>query len=332
MISRPREIIDRAIVAAIQDADAICVKLPNTSPHPRRYSVSRHEEESSVWVYCWNLSPGGRPALPDEYRIQMTSVVSPLRHNPNGRTVLLGYHNDLRVFAGFDIARHSVFTTGSPSVQINRTTLNEAIQKGLSFQTKSNGEVAIGVRSDLLFFYIENAAHLHELDDGKGEIEIIASAVDSQEETVPEAAQLGEERKKVVSETARWTRSRSFRRQVVVAYEHRCAVTRHQLRLVEAAHILPVKAGTQSIDVVRNGLALSPSYHRAYDRGLIYLDAQMVMRLNEEAADELKGWGLDGGLDEFASHLGPIHLPLTAELRPDPHFIELANSHRGIGI
>jgi putative restriction endonuclease len=55
------------------------------------------------------------------------------------------------------------------------------------------------------------------------------------------------------------------------AYGNRCAVTRVQLRLVDAAHILPVGT-TGSADHVRNGIALSPTYHRAFDAGLIYLD------------------------------------------------------------
>jgi len=55
------------------------------------------------------------------------------------------------------------------------------------------------------------------------------------------------------------------------AFMPRCAVTRIQLRLVEAAHILPVGA-PGSIDHVCNGLALSPTFHRAFDDALIYLD------------------------------------------------------------
>lgn len=332
MSSQSREVINQALIGAIHEGGAICVSVPNLEAHPRRHIVVRDGMETSLWTYCWSLTPGGRPSLPDEYRIQMTSVASPLTHNPDGRTVLLGYDQNLRVFAGFDIARHSVFTSGSPSVQVNRSTLNEAIQNGLSLQTKSNGEIVVGIRSDLLLFYIENAPEIHGFDESKGEVEIMTNAIGLQNTRILETASLDSKRQRVVSETARWTRSASFRKQVLLAYDHRCAVTRHQLNLVEAAHILPVSAGNQSIDSVRNGLALSPTYHRAFDKGLIYVDADMVMRLNRDAADELRGRSLDGGLDEFASHLGPIHLPLTAELRPDPHFIGLANSYRGLDV
>lgn len=44
-----------------------------------------------------------------------------------------------------------------------------------------------------------------------------------------------------------------------------------QLRLIDAAHILPVGA-KDSNDEVNNGLCLALTYYRAYDRCLIYLD------------------------------------------------------------
>ncbi len=329
MTMQSREVINQAIINAIQESGSVCIRIPDSAAHPRRYMVARDGGQISIWAYCWRLSPGGRASLPNEYRIQMTSVESPLPRNPDGYTVLLGYDTDLGVFAGFDVARHLVFTSGSPSIQLHRNVLNNALQNGLSFQTKSNSEIVVGVRSDLLLFYIERAAELHGLDEDSGSLDIVARAA-SEGVSSADIGELNEERQIVIRETSRWTRSASFRKQVLLAYENRCAVTRRQLKLVDAAHILPVSAGAESIDSVRNGLALSPTYHRAFDNGLIYLDDEMVMRLNPDAVSELRHLGLAGGLDGFASHLGPIHLPLTAELRPDPRFIRLANSYRGL--
>ena len=331
MTMQSREVINQAIINAIHESGLVCVRIPDLAAHPRMYIVARDSAQISIWAYCWRLSPGGRASLPNEYRIQMTSVESPLLRNPDGYTVLLGYETDLGVFAGFDVARHSVFTSGSPSIQVNRNILNNALQNGLSFQTKSNGEIVVGVRSDLLLFYIERAAKLHGLDEDSGSLDLIARAVAAEDVSSTDISELNEERQIVVRETSRWTRSAGFRKQVLLAYENRCAVTRRQLKLVDAAHILPVSAGPESIDSVRNGVALSPTYHRAFDNGLIYLDDEMVMRLNSDAVSELRQLGLASGLDGFASHLGPIHLPLTAELRPDPRFIRLANSYRGLG-
>lgn len=129
---------------------------------------------------------------------------------------------------------------------------------------------------------------------------------------------------------SRLSRLTCFRRQVLFAYGSRCAVTRIQLRLVDAAHILPVGAPGSS-DHVRNGLALSPTYHRAYDNGLIYLDTEYRMHLNEARLGELAALSLDGGQDAFRAPLGLIFLPPDNAQWPAAEFIRKANKFRQIG-
>ena len=329
MTTSRREVITRAVLDAFHEVGATGIHVPEAAAHPRKYLVVRDWQHSSVWVYCWSLTPGGRPSLPNEYRIQMTSVQSPLQMNPDGYTVLLGYDPDREVFAGYDILRHSTFTTGSPSVQIDDTTLNQALQNGLSFQVKSNGDTVVGVRSDLLLFYCENTLALHGLSEDLAYLGAVNRATRLEEIPDRELESLPQDRKLVVRETARWSRSSSFRKQVLSAYDNRCAVTRRKLNLVDAAHILPVEAGDRSIDHVRNGIALSPTYHRAFDNGLSsFLDDEMVMHLNEDAANDLHAKRLDAGMDGFAAHLGQIHLPYSSDLHPDPYFIQQANEYR----
>jgi len=260
----------------------------------------------------------------------MTTVESPLPLNTGGYTILLGYDPDRGVFAGFDLNWHQSFTGRSPSVQVSKSTLNDCLQDGLSFQTKSNDEIAIGVRSDHLLFYCEHAQALHGLGVDSTYVETAERVVKTQDIADTELQVLPEQRQLVLRETARLSRSSTFTKQVLNAYDNRCAVTRRKLKLVDAAHILPVNAGDHSIDNVRNGIALSPTYHRAFDRGLIYLDEGLIMRLNSLAADDLIRLGLDSGIDSFAAHLGKIHLPYNSDQHPDPHFIRLANSFRGL--
>ena len=261
----------------------------------------------------------------------MTSVESPLPMNPSGHTILLGYEPDREVFAGFDLERHRTFTGRSPSVQVSISTLNDCLQDGLAFQTKGNDEIAIGVRGDHLLFYCEHARELHGLGADSSYVETAERVVKTQDITDADIRDLPEHRQLVIRETARWSRSSTFTKQVLNAYDYRCAVTRRKLKLVDAAHILPVKAGDQSIDTVRNGIALSPTFHRAFDRGLIYLDESMDMRLNDAAVENLGRQGLDAGIDSFAAHLGKIHLPYDPVQHPDPYYIRLANSYRGFG-
>lgn len=325
-----RSAINRAILEAIDECGAVALPMPSSAAHPRVYLVSHSSRQISLWIYCWTLTHGGRKSLPDEYRIQMTTVESPLPINPGGHTLLLGHEPNRGVFAGFDLERHQTFTGRSPSIQVSISTLNDCLQDGLAFQTKSNDEIALGVRSDHLLFYCEHVRELHRLGDDSTYLETAKRVVKTQNISDLEIQDLPQHRQLVMRETARWSRSSSFTKQVLNAYDNRCAVTRRKLKLVDAAHILPVKAGDHSIDSVRNGIALSPTYHRAFDRGLIFLDESMVMRLNGSAADDLIRLGLDSGIDSFAAQLGKIHLPYNPEQHPDPYFIRLANSYRGL--
>ena len=137
------------------------------------------------------------------------------------------------------------------------------------------------------------------------------------------------ERRRIVAEVSRLSREAGFRRQVLFAYGGRCAVTRVQLRLVDAAHILPVGV-YGSADHVRNGIELAPTYHRAFDAGLIYLDERMNMRVNPERVDALKLLKQDAGLENFALPLGKIFLPPDPAQRPARDFILRANRFRRI--
>jgi putative restriction endonuclease len=116
---------------------------------------------------------------------------------------------------------------------------------------------------------------------------------------------------------------------VLQAYDNRCAVTRAQLKLVDAAHIVPV-GSPGSVDRVQNGLSLSPTYHRAYDNGLIYLDADLTMKVNAAKEAELASLTLDGGLAGFKTTLGRIHLPPDRQQWPSPEYIRRANAVRRI--
>ena len=72
-------------------------------------------------------------------------------------------------------------------------------------------------------------------------------------------------------------REAGFRDEVLVAYQHRCAVSglsvgtspSRAYGLLDAAHIRPV--GNQGADRISNGLALTPTLHRMFDKGLFTL-------------------------------------------------------------
>lgn len=319
-----------AILDALQESGASGLLVSSARTHPRRFVVSKPTGETySLCVYAWTLTPGGRPQLQNEYRIQMTSVSPPLPLNPDGPTVLIGYEPSLKMFAGFDLKRHRTFTKGSPSVQIDIRAMHQALQDGLAFDRKDNNEIAVAIRPDQFLTYAYSAEPLHRYGRDTSTLTLLQKAssleplkpVDLEALTVP--------RQQVVQTVRRMSRAANFRQQVLGAYTNRCAVTRLQLRLVDAAHILPVGA-PGSIDHVCNGLALSPTFHRAFDNALIYLDDSYTMHLNPERKSLLVTLNLDGGLEGFKAALGKIHLPPDKRQWLDPRLIKKANQFRWI--
>ncbi|WP_298193257.1 HNH endonuclease [Novosphingobium sp.] len=97
------------------------------------------------------------------------------------------------------------------------------------------------------------------------------------------------ERARTANLGSRLVRDRLFRRRVVEAYDARCAITGLKLinrggrAEVEAAHIRPVDRGGP--DIVTNGIALSGTVHWMFDRGLIGLDDDLVIRVSRQAND-----------------------------------------------
>jgi putative restriction endonuclease len=325
----PNILVD-AILDAFQDSGASGLLLSAPSRHPRRFAVQTASGSVEVWVYAWTLTHGGRPSLPDEYRIQMTTVTSPLPLNPKGYTVLLGYEPNLKMFGGFDLRRHHTFTTGSPSVQIDIKCIHKAMQDGLAFDRKDSDEIAVGIRPDQIVSYIANASELHRLGASAAMYGLLVKASALERITDKELARLPQGRRKIVSTVNRLSRAASFRQQVLTAYGNRCAVSRLQLRLVDAAHILPV--GVEgSTDDIQNGLALSPTFHRAFDNGLVFLDEEYVMRINPAKELQLVTLRLDGGLPDFKSLLDKrVHLPPDRRQWPEPAIIRKANDYRRI--
>jgi putative restriction endonuclease len=324
---KPRVLVD-AIIDAIQQSGYAAILTSAVRAHPRQFVIKSLDDRStSLWVYAWTLTFGGRPNLPDEYRIQMTTVSSPLEMNASGPTILIGYEPNLGLFAGFDLRRHATFTTGSPSVQIDVTTVREALEHGLTFDRKSNDELAVGIRPDQFINYALNAQQLHQFGRQPETFRLLRRASALEAISFTEIEALPEPRRRIIQTLTRLSRDANFRQQVLDAYGHRCAVTRAQLRLVDAAHILPV-GSPGSNDHVTNGLALSPTYHRAYDNGLIYLDEQFIMRLNSARVGELATLRLNAGIETLKKNLGKILLPQDRSQWPKREIVRRANAFR----
>lgn len=208
--------------------------------------------------------------------------------------------------------------------------MREAVRDGFAFARKGNDEIAVGFRPDNMLAYCVNYENLHE----KGADVIVSNLLSKvgrlESVTDDEFNMLTLDRRRIVKKLSHLVRDSNFRRKVTVACDRKCCVTGLQLRFIDAAHILPVGA-EGSTDDVQNGLCLSLTYHRAYDRKLIYLTEDRRMLINLREKDKLIKLGLGGGLREFESHLNrDIFLPPDRNQWLRVEFIRSANEFREI--
>jgi putative restriction endonuclease len=323
-------VLRQITINAFGESGATAVCTSGAQRHPKNFFIQSGQISFDVWVYIWTLTYGGWPRSREEYRIQLTGVTAPLETNPRGPTVMIGYEPEYQCFAGFDLRRHTRFSQRSPSIQINVSALTQAQRDGLAFVRKGNREIAVAFRPDQMVAYCLNAEILHTEGAEAKMVSLLSKAATLQPIEDSDLQQVSKERQKLVATISRLSRDSDFRRKVVIAYDRKCAVTGIQLKLVDAAHILPVGA-KDSNDEVNNGVCLSPTYHRAFDRGLIYLDESLVMKANEAQEHQLATLNLAGGMREFKRPLGrPIWLPADRRQWPSVAMIERANKFRGI--
>ena len=82
-------VLIQAIIDAAAEADASAILISSPSQQPRRFVITTADGDSfNLNAYLWTLTFGGRRRLADEYRIQMTSVRSPLPIDRSGPPLL----------------------------------------------------------------------------------------------------------------------------------------------------------------------------------------------------------------------------------------------------
>ena len=315
---------------AIRESGWNFLYLPSPGVPHARYQIYRNESSYLVRVYIWNLTHGGRTRAEDEWRIQVTGL-NRFEPETDGKTLILGWWDNVGVFAGFDYNQHDGVLGASPSIQLREDALHNAVVDGFAPHNKGNRELAIAFRADFLGTYVENLESLHQCGRVAQEIEVLGQIGKDSEKVKDEKIEqvVAEPRRYAVISTKQALRKINFRARVLTAYGHRCAMCGVQLRLLDAAHILPVKFPS-STDGTDNGVALCVLHHRAYDRAFVTFDPDYRVRVNEVMAKELKVEDHGGGLDRFKQILRPILiLPPDKKDRPAEPFVKDANKLRG---
>jgi putative restriction endonuclease len=325
---RKHELLDR-IVEAVFDSGWSVLHLSSINEHPFRLLIYSAEEAYRVRLYIWNLTHGGGRARPkDEYRIQITGVTH-FEQTSGEKTLVLGWWDEIEVFAGFDVRKHTGTLGRSPSIQIREAYLREAYINGFSPCDKGNQELAIAFRPDFFVEYVRNLEALHDFGQ-YAEALAVLDKVSRHPEINDEDIQIPDnERKTTVISVRKRLRDSGFRSRVLTAYGFRCAACGMQLKLIDAAHIIPVQY-ENSTDETSNGLALCALHHRAYDQTLITVGEDYSILLSKKQIDYLKRMKRAEGLDGFRQNLRPvILLPPAISDRPRVEYIRMANQVRG---
>jgi putative restriction endonuclease len=91
-------------------------------------------------------------------------------------------------------------------------------------------------------------------------------------------------------------RGHIFRKSVLELYDFRCSVTglkvefQGNVTLVDACHIIPFHQSHD--DTIGNGIALSPTFHRAFDSGLIGISDDYRVIVNRKVTDHSLSQGI----------------------------------------
>ena len=298
--------------------------------HPFLVRIWAGEEFRTIRLYIWNVTSGGPSSVRPrgEYRIQITGVTSPLVMTTGIQTLLLGWEEEKDTFTAFDAAKHQSFGS-SPSIQVSLSTLEKAAENGYAFQRRGNDETIVAFVPDQMANYISRQSQLHTLGRNEFEETALDNLLAEDPQTIDGFEQVPIERQSMLTTVSRWARERTFRDRVLRAYQHRCSVCRLQLKIVQAAHIVPVNV-PGSTDLTSNGLALCPSDHAAYDSGLLGVFPNYHIVVNLTRLEDLRNQNLHGGEETILGRVcNTIVVPSIESERPSPTYLELGMKVRG---
>ena len=285
-------------------------------------------------VFIANISHAKR-VDPDEYRIQCPGDLPDRLEagKVQGEIVcVLGYHADSGSFCAWDprlflkrsrrAQRFSMYTRLSG--------LWRATTEGFARYVDTGGQTVLMFQANYLGLYIENADFIHGATN-KSLHNIVAVFGSTPIGSTPKREVMVAKRKIKVTHT-QYARSPQFRHDVLSAYDNRCAMCRVQLELIEAAHLVP-HSHPKGLDIVGNGVALCALHHKALDSGLVFIDVNYSIQLNQARYGYLAKMKLMDGVKRFERQLKPrISLPHEAGQHPLKENIVLGNQIRGIGI
>ena len=209
-------------------------------------------------------------------------------------------------------------TTNSKSIKSYRALIDTVLAAKLSeemFQAFSNSADREIIKNAILekYFGIKNQHQLYQeirySEIVKSEI-LYEPEVNYSKKVIRQISEVPSE----VREELIVLRSTIFRKAILEIYNNQCSVSGLKVEdanrnsLVDACHIMPF-AETYN-DSIKNGLALSPTFHRAFDRGLIAISDNYKVLVHPK----LKDFRPDSGIRQYENQ--SIYLPDNEKFYP----------------
>lgn len=279
-------------------------------------TTSSHAARVSLHVGLVGLSSRGRDDV--ERRYQNPASCDPIVALPGTTPMLLGLwtQEGTPVIVAHDAMRRLGHGGTRTSLFISLGALHDAAAIGWAEYVSGTDERILAFRPELFPVYAEMFIG-GVLVDPDTTVKIFLAA----DVTLDEPASVERARRA----TSALVRSARFREDVVAAYGGCCAMCGLGLRLVEGAHIYPASAPSSSDDV-RNGLALCPNHHAAFDRYLLWIEPSTHRILHHPSLAEAAA--ASPTASAFVSSTASVLIaPRSAQDRASEQMIDARNSY-----
>lgn len=224
-------------------------------------------------------------------------------------TFLLGFSPLYGVFTSWEARLHQ--DSGySKNLQIKEDLLEEGSAEGWAIaaprRTEEGAEVRAAIHPAHLrrFLEVSIKADARSLNGKDRETFLLAHAPDLDDLDLSTKTEAGQpvvladvQRARVEATGTRLKRDPGFAKRILDQFDFQCAICEIQLTILDGAHIIPVH-DPKGTDDEWNGLSLCKNHHRLYDKRIVLIDKDALVRVDEGTIDLLRDLNRLGGYPE----------------------------------